>query len=203
MKKLTVFGDSIAVGQGVTISRGWVSLLANALPKYFISNASQNGSTTRLALERMPYEVQSHPPDILIVQFGLNDCNFWQSDGGLPRVSLSGFLANHVEIFDRAKTFGVSDVIYLTNHPTLKGDLGFTDSYETISFSYYEELLKILTLRPAALIADTWSSFEDSIKRGKHSLRDLLLEDGIHLSEKGHEVYFETVTQTLSNICIP
>ena len=66
----------------------------------------------------MPYDIQSHEPDLLLVQFGMNDCNFWESDRGNPRVSLDAFRANLREIYTRAFSFGVHNVIQLTNHPS-------------------------------------------------------------------------------------
>ena len=87
------FGDSICVGQYVAIHRGWVTRLRQHLSelgeqygrRITVSNASANGRTTRDALDRMAYEVQSHSPTILIAQFGMNDCNYWKTDLGLPR----------------------------------------------------------------------------------------------------------------------
>ena len=82
--KVYFFGDSICVGQYISIHKGWVTRTSAELEelgkKYnhqiIVSNASANGRITRQALEQMPYEIQSRHPDILIVQFGLNDCNY-------------------------------------------------------------------------------------------------------------------------------
>ena len=74
---ITFFGDSICVGQGVSISNSWVAQLNNELKelysehKLIISNSSVNGRTSREALLDMPYHIQSQPIDILVVQFGL------------------------------------------------------------------------------------------------------------------------------------
>jgi lysophospholipase L1-like esterase len=95
----------------------------------WVVNASVNGNTRRQALERMPYEVQSHPLDVLLVQFGMNDCNYWRTYHGLPRVSQAAFRANLAEIIERAFRFGAQRVLLNTNHPT-GGDqqaLAFTE----------------------------------------------------------------------------
>src|SRR6185437_14172947 len=99
--RVTFFGDSICVGQGVSIYRGWVTRLAeeldthcNVRAKLIVTNASVNGRTTRQALEDMPYNVQGHGVDLIVIQFGLNDCNYWLTDRGNPRVSLEAFKAN-------------------------------------------------------------------------------------------------------------
>ncbi len=93
--KIHFFGDSICFGQGVSIIHGWVPRIAKNLLDIFskknvsinISNNAVNGRTTRQALESMPYEIQNSYPDILIIQFGMNDCNYWKSDNGVPRVN--------------------------------------------------------------------------------------------------------------------
>ena len=41
-----------------------------------------------------PYDVQSHEVDVLVVGFGMNDCNYWMTDKGVPRVSQNAFRAN-------------------------------------------------------------------------------------------------------------
>src|SRR5438034_624703 len=89
------FGDSICNGQGIAIHKGWVPRLSAGLSELaaaagrdlVVINSAVNGRTTRQALETMPYEVQSQAPEVLVVQFGMNDCNIWQTDRGNPRVS--------------------------------------------------------------------------------------------------------------------
>jgi len=134
--RVTFFGDSICVGQGVSIYRGWVTRVAGRLDELaaefggeiIVTNSSLNGSTTRQALERMPYDVQSHGVDILIVQFGLNDCNYWQTDAGLPRVSPEGYAANLKEIVRRGIIFGAKKVFLHNNHPTTRITQKFPNS---------------------------------------------------------------------------
>ncbi|MGI9435514.1 MAG: SGNH/GDSL hydrolase family protein [Geminicoccaceae bacterium] len=124
--RVTFFGDSTCVGQGVSIYKGWVPQIAKALDEaaigmgreILVTNASVNGRTTRQALEDMPYHVQGHGADIIVVQFGLNDCNHWATDRGLPRVSLPAFVANLREIIARAERFGAFRVLLNNNHST-------------------------------------------------------------------------------------
>lgn len=81
-----------------------------------MQNPSINGNTTRMALERMPYDIQSRNVDILVVGFGMNDCNYWETDRGLPRVSPQAFKANMNEIVKRAYASGIKKVVLHTNH---------------------------------------------------------------------------------------
>ena len=116
--RVIFFGDSVCVGQGVSLYHGWVTRTAQLLDELsqaagrevIVINASINGNTTRQALERMPYDVQSHGADVMIVQFGLNDCNHWLTDHGLPRVSTDAYAANLKEIVRRGRRFGAHTV---------------------------------------------------------------------------------------------
>ena len=83
-------------------------------------NRGVSGETTRQGLERFPNDLQQYRPDIVTLQFGLNDCNCWVSDGGLPRVSEAAYRANLREMIERARRFGARHIIMSTNHPTLR-----------------------------------------------------------------------------------
>ena len=82
---LIFFGDSICTGQFVSPHQTWVSMISSSIPSVTVFNHSINGDITRTALERMPHDVQEIGPDIIYIQFGMNDCNYWQTDRGLPR----------------------------------------------------------------------------------------------------------------------
>src|SRR5579862_3779012 len=108
-------GDSITFGQYVDPAQRWTSLVGDAILRQYLAtpinflllNHGVSGETTRQGLERFPSHVQQHRPAILTLQFGLNDCNCWVTDGGLPRVSEAAYRANLTEMIDRARQFGV------------------------------------------------------------------------------------------------
>ena len=202
-RRLIFFGDSICVGQGVSIHMGWVTRIAIRLAEIagenlVVVNASANGSTTRQALERMPYEVQSHGVDILIIQFGLNDCNYWESDHGVPRVSKKAFEANLEEIISRGKGFGANSIILNTNHPTARNmdilpntNITFEDSNRQYNMIIRQVAKK---LGDSVVLNDVETEFHELSKNGVADLHDLLLSDGLHLSARGHEVYYDLIT---------
>ena len=212
--KVFFFGDSICVGQHVSIHKGWVTQASAQLSALgqkhnhviTVTNASGNGRTTREALERMPYEVQSQKPDILIVQFGMNDGNYWQSDGGVPRVSKKSFAANLEEIIVRARVFGVKRIFLNTNHPS-----GLTDkimpcqdiSYQQ-SVEEYNQIIRDVAVGQSAdhddvTLNDIEQAFLDYADSNRERLLELVLPapDLLHLSEKGHRKYFELVYPVL------
>jgi acyl-CoA thioesterase I len=200
--KVTFFGDSIFVGQGVSIYRGWVTRIAQFLDEYgeatgqefLVTNASVNGRTTRQALEDMPYSVQSHGVDILVVQFGLNDCNYWATDRGLPRVSIGAFIENLKEIVYRARVLGARKIFVNNNHPTSRvKELipGTHITYEDSNREYSYAISKMARgLGSDILFQDVYQYFSDLVVKHECGIERYLLSDGLHLSVAGHEAYY-------------
>ncbi len=201
--KFYLFGDSICFGQLVNAYKTWAVNLAVELAKikdyeapFVVQNTGVNGNTTRQALQRMHYDVTSHRPDFMMIQFGMNDCNYWADDLILPRVSRQSFVANIEEIVDRAVASGVRHCFLNTNHPSLKG--GFSH-YSSITYDQsneqYNQLIRnahesMIGKGKSVTLIDMeriWlSHLEES---SSLQLQSLLLEDGIHLSEEGHLLY--------------
>jgi len=206
--KVTFFGDSTCVGQGVSIYQGWVTKIARYLDEYgaslgcdiLVTNSSINGRTTRQALEDMPYHVQSQAPEILVVQFGLNDCNCWATDRGLPRVSLPAFLANLREIISRAQRFGAHRVLLNNNHPTSRDsqimpDTDFT--YEASNRRYNAAIREMAPGLPAGVSFQDIEHHFRSHLIGPEPIEKYLLADGLHLSTAGHDCYYELMLPTI------
>jgi lysophospholipase L1-like esterase len=142
----------------------------------------------------MPYSVQSPGVDVLLVQFGLNDCNYWATDRGLPRVSLGAYRENVREIVDRGLRFGAKIVFVNNNHPTTRciQVMPNTDiTYEQSNQRYCAELRELVKELPAPVVFhDVHRHFTNLVEAGEEKLEDLLLEDGLHLSARGHDVYY-------------
>lgn len=198
--KIFFFGDSICFGQGVSPHRTWVGMLSAELDRRYgsdhsllVQNPSVNGNTTRMALERMPYDVQSHAPDILYIQFGMNDCNCWQTDRGHPRTSPAAFAANLNEMIDRGRRFGARQVILGTNHPTTRTTAPLANSTRTYDEANraYNEITRAVAREQAALLADAEAAFDSAVRAGQATLDALVLADQLHLSEQGHLIYFQ------------
>lgn len=208
--KVTFFSDSTCVGQGVSIYQGWVTKIAKHLDDYgqkinreiLVSNSSINGRTTRQALEDMPYHIQSQGVDILVVQFGLNDCNHWVTDRGLPRVSLTGFVANLREIISRGERFGARRILLNNNHPTSRDKSimsGTTITYEASNARYNSAIRDLASdLPPFVLFQDIEAYFKASLSE-QQPIEKFLLTDGLHLSTSGHEWYYRLMCPIIQN----
>jgi acyl-CoA thioesterase I len=201
------FGDSICFGQGISIHKGWVTRISASLSELgeqhereiTIINVSASGNTTRQALERMPYDLQSHNPDAVIVQFGMNDCNYWETDKGNPRVSPKAFAANLEEIITRAFTFGAQRIFLHTNHPSGRDQKPMhytTMTYQENNERYNQIIREVAgNFDSRVTLNDIEKAFDEFTGRERSKLLPLLLPepDWLHLSEKGHDLYFGSV----------
>lgn len=215
MRSINVFffGDSVCFGQGISLHKGWVprisarlgELARNAGREVIVINASVSGNTTRQALERMPYEVQSHNPEVLMVQFGMNDCNYWETDRGNPRVSPKAFAANLKEIVARAKSFGAKKIFLNTNHPTGRDELPMPHTnitYQQSNEQYNEIIRDVVTdMGRGVILNDMENLFRASAPTREHLLR-LLMPDKLHLSEAGHDLYFSTIYRRMDAVIL-
>jgi lysophospholipase L1-like esterase len=165
------FGDSVTFGQFCEEGR-WTDLLG------FV-NKGVCGDTTRLALERFTEDVRSYIPELELVtiQFGFNDCNRWETDGGLHRVFFKAFRANLEELVYRVEEAGAQPVL-ISTHPTLKGG-----KYETIRLFYNDEIRFVAEFTGTEL-------FQPEIEQ-KHLL------DDIHLNQEGHRVFADQLAAVL------
>lgn len=205
--RVVFFGDSICVGQHVSPHRAWVTQVSRRLERVAAeagvrvcaANASVNGNTTRLALERMPQDVQKDGVDLLLIQFGLNDANYWQTDGGVPRVSPAAYAANLEEIVARGYAFGARAVLLNTNHPTARDQEPlphFGQPYERSNERYNGIVREVAArLRDRVTLTDVEAAFRERCAGQREALLGLLqpAPDLLHPNEAGHDLYVEIV----------
>ncbi|CAG0924766.1 unnamed protein product [Notodromas monacha] len=73
-----VLGDSISAGYGIEPQQAWVNLLQKRLDQQYpkqhkVVNASVSGETTSGALARLPKLLQTHKPNVVVIELGGND----------------------------------------------------------------------------------------------------------------------------------
>jgi lysophospholipase L1-like esterase len=193
-------GDSITFGQYVDPNLRWTSLLHQHFDRRFFHtdihvqclNKGISGETTRMGLERFPADVQNQHPDIMTLEFGLNDCNCWFSDKGSPRVSEPAYEANLVEMIQRVRRFGCKHIVLSTNHPTLRRKPMISgEPYEDANARYSEIVRRVATHTGVTLcdIRKVFAPFSDQ------QLDEMLLPypDHLHLSIKGNKVYADAI----------
>lgn len=200
MNKILFFGDSIFFGHGVSLCNNFIytlSLYLNLVNKdVIVTSCSHNGDTTRMALDRISFDVQPHWFDIIVIQFGINDGNYWISDQRLPRVSKESFKANLNEIIDRAYQRKVQKVFLCTNHP-----MGRREKFPNMEISLqdsneaYNKIIRQVGKERGVELFDIESRFPVVLK-------NYLLDDLTHLNERGHEIYFTIMYERLRSCVV-
>jgi lysophospholipase L1-like esterase len=173
--KIICIGDSITAGQHLDEGyAAWPALLSSRLGHPVIARGVP-GDTTRLGLERFPRDVQSQSPDVVVIQFGHNDANRWQTDLDLPRVSFAAYIANLAEMVERVRTFDAKPFL-CTISPTYRSP-GHADDcarYDRGLRDVAEDLdVPLLDVRPV--------------------IEERHLLDGLHLNFDGHVLYASIV----------
>jgi lysophospholipase L1-like esterase len=207
--RIVHMGDSITFGQYVDPALRWTSLVERrlhaeaALQGIAIEsvNSGISGNTTRMGLERFHESVQIHRPHVMTLQFGMNDCNCWQTDEGHPRVSLAAFRANIKEMIARARWFGCKRIILQNNHTSLKREpLPSGETYESAN-ARYSAALQEISCEEQVLFQDirtTFAAMDDA------QLARMLLPspDLLHLSVEGNAVYADLIYPHVRNCCL-
>jgi lysophospholipase L1-like esterase len=178
---IVCIGDSVTYGQHLEHPDvPWPQLLNG----YTVYSAGVPGDTTRLGLERFPKDVQAMKPTTVIIQFGHNDCNRWETDHGLPRVSPHAFVANLTEMIERSRLFGAQPYLCSLT-PSHRSPEHHADVGE------YDVLIRDVSRATATKLIDVRWHF-----LGRE--HEMLMTDGLHLSPEGHRLYAKTVLETLS-----
>jgi acyl-CoA thioesterase-1 len=182
-----ILGDSICYGDGVSREDSWVWLLSAALaksaPECVVRNSGVNGSTARQGLQRLP-GLLLQAPDLLYVQFGLNDA--WQG------VQLESYGTTMRDIVFQALEGGTGAVILSTNHPVCA-----TEDQQEHGGKRYREAVRLFnaclrdffTPRPERVTMVDMERFFESFG-GSERQAGLLQPDGVHLSAEGNAAYF-------------
>lgn len=191
-------GDSITFGQHCDPRLRWTSLvdrrlserLARSGTNLVTHNRGVNGGTTRQGLERFPADVQDLEPHVLLIQFGMNDCNCWVSDRGLPRVSESAFHANMTEMVARGRRFGAREVIIATNPRSLRTNpMVSGETYEDAN-ARYSQILREVAAECGTELCDIRAGFEEL---SQEQMADMVLPDLLHLSVDGNALYADLI----------
>lgn len=189
--KILCIGDSITFGEGIDPWNRWTSIVDRALHDHEVINKGVCGDTTRLGLERFPEDVQRQQPDVLIIQFSLNDANRWDTDCGMPRVHPEAFEANLKEMALRAKHFGAERVGIILPTPCTK---------ESVAphINWYASRIKNACLGSSASVIDTGMGRASGVRP-----EDVLQDDGVHLNEMGNQKIAEAVLAWLTPVLTP
>jgi lysophospholipase L1-like esterase len=162
-----------------------------------IQNASHSGDTIVEASNRLDFDLLQHVPDVVVMQFGMNDCNYWKTGNGRPRTIQADFGEHFMDIIDRIRFTNPScSIIINTNHTTVcnKKLLATMPYTYQESVEQYNEIVRAVASLSGVILNDIEAAFkEDTILSQSKGL----LMDDLHLSVKGHQEYYQLMRGVL------
>jgi lysophospholipase L1-like esterase len=218
--RIVALGDSTtatALDWAPPIKEVYADCLPRSLAAHGISatvvNAGIGDTTTRDALARLDRDVRSHHPDLVVIQFGINDSWIDVDQGSTAaRLTRTEYRDNLGKIIAILKSDG-AQVVLMTPNP-----MRWADPYYIKAFEEHSGLLdthaprgidRLLDLYAADVrdvahqeqvpLVDVFAAFEDYGKVPGHSIDELLLAgDGIHPNQAGQHLVCKLLTDRIA-----
>ncbi len=140
-KTIMILGDSLSAGYGIQPQQGWVHLLQKRLEQQYpkqhkVVNASVSGETTSGALARLPKLLQTHRPDLVVIELGGND-----GLRGQPPQMIQKNLASLIQQSQKAKSKVIVFGIKMPPNYGQAYSKAFENNYKVVSQQYKVKLL--------------------------------------------------------------
>ena len=140
-KTVMVLGASISAGYGIEPQQAWVNLLQKRLDQQYpkqhkVVNASVSGETTSGALARLPKLLQTHKPNVVVIELGGND--------GLRGQPPQMIQKNLVQLIQQSQKANATVVVLGMKMPPNYGTAyskAFENNYKVVSQQYKVKLL--------------------------------------------------------------
>lgn len=164
-------GDSLSAGYGIAIETGWVNLLQQRLRAqgypHTVVNASISGETTAGGLARLPAALDTHQPEIVLIELGAND--------GLRGLSLKTLRANLTRLLELSQKAGAQTVLFEMRIPPNYGP-AYTAEFQTAFAHVARARRNVLVPFFLAPIALDPTSFQDDGIHPTAAVQPLLLD---------------------------
>ncbi len=176
---IVAFGDSITAGYAVR--RGfpsfWKEMLVRKYPEAKIEmiNSGVSGDTTMDGLARLDWSVLSYEPDLVTINFGINDC--------VLRLGLEEFEMNLVEMVRRIRAGPGSEILLLSSQPLE------TPPYDGLVLDYYQAIERVAREMDVGFV-DVYEAWMRQVRRGT-PLGSLVLSGLDHPNEAGYRIIAE------------
>ena len=184
-KTVVAFGDSI------TAWKGWVSMMYGEIGTEVI-NSGVGGDTTVHALNRIEKDVIEKNPDLVIINFGMNDQAVNPSTGK-NLTPIEKYEENYRTIIDKILETG-SDIILVAVHDVCDSKYGSGgaptyNAKDKDGVGYVDRFNEVVKK-----LADEYKlGFLDINSLAEKQLDSMIL-DGIHLNDKGQENYCKWIS---------
>jgi len=184
-KVYVAFGDSITDGYGVP--RGFVSFLtlkiSAANPGLNLStiNTGMSGDTSQGGLYRLGRDVLDHCPDLVTINFGVNDA--------FSGISPERFAGNLREMVVRIREAGCDRILLLSCE-------SIPEDWAERQVLPYWEAMKALAQEMACVYADVHARWVKELQGGRPE-SDLIISGDLHPNEEGHRLIAEAVYEAM------
>jgi lysophospholipase L1-like esterase len=176
---IVAFGDSITAGY--CVRRGfpsfWKELLAEKYPEAVVKmiNSGTCGDTSMDGLARLDWAVLSYEPDLITINFGINDCAL-----GLD---LEEFEMNFVEMVRRIRAGPNSEILLLSSQPLE------TPPYDRMVLDYYQVVHRVAKEMDVGFV-NVYGAWMQKVNAGT-PLGSMILSGLDHPNEAGYRVIAE------------
>ncbi|MCJ7445675.1 MAG: GDSL-type esterase/lipase family protein [Methanotrichaceae archaeon] len=176
---IVCFGDSITAGYGVRkgFPYFWREMLQQKYPEARIKliNSGIAGDTTADGMVRLDWAVLSYRPDLVTVNFGINDA--------LMGIGLYEFKSNLKNIVQDILYGPGSEVLLLSSQPLE------TPTYDELVVQYYKKIADVANDMEIGFV-DVYKAWKKRIKDGI-PLSKLILPRLDHPNEAGYKIIAE------------
>ena len=176
---IVAYGDSITAG--FAVRRGfpsfWKEMLDEKYPEAGLEmiNSGISGDTTLDGLSRLDWAVLSYEPDLVTINFGINDC--------VLGLGLEEFEMNLVEMVRRIRAGPGSEVLLLTSQ------LLETPHYDRLVLDYYQAIERVAREMDVGFV-DVHGAWMRRVEQGT-PLSSLILPGLDHPNEAGYRIIAE------------
>ena len=176
---IVAYGDSITAG--FAVRRGfpsfWKQMLDEKYPEASLEmiNSGISGDTTLDGLSRLDWAVLSYEPDLVTINFGINDC--------VLGLGLEEFEMNLVEMVRRIRAGPGSEVLLLTSQ------LLETPPYDRLVLDYYQAIERVAREMDVGFV-DVHGAWMRRVEQGT-PLSSLILPGLDHPNEAGYRIIAE------------
>ena len=184
-KVYVAFGDSITDGYGVP--RGFVSFLTEQISKacpeldFTTINTGMSGDTSRGGLYRLGRDVIDHRPDLVTINFGVNDA--------FSGISPELFSDNLRDMITRIQAHGCDRILLLSCEV-------IPEAWAEQQVLPYWEGMKTLAEEVNCVYADVHGKWVRELRGGRPE-SDLIISGDLHPNEEGHRLIAEAVFEAM------
>ena len=203
--RLVCLGDSVTFGWNIAYEKSFPYLLEKKLkreyPEAMVINSGIGGQTVVDALYRLESDVFYFEPQVVIINFGLNDAFIIteeDKDADLRNnIDLEIFKETYKQLIERISEKGLEILIMSTNPviTELKWENKDIAHKQEEDYGLYNQASKVIAEDYGLIFVDIWESF---MARGE--LGTLLQPDGAHPSEIGLALISETLSMALGSV---